>query len=970
MSDWQRVQSIFLAAADLPAAERSHVLDELCDGDVELRMDVETLLAADDDSAITIDSAIQGVASNFVDNPLLIGERVGVYRIVREIGRGGMGSVYLALRDDEEYTKEVALKVVKQGMNTAEVLRRFRDERQILANLDHPYIARLLDGGTTTKGIPFFAMEYVEGRPVDVFCRENSLDIKARCRLFLHILEAIAYAHRNLVVHGDLKPANIFVTPEGTPKLLDFGVAKLTGREPGAAEVSTKESRIFTPGYASPEQVRGETVTTSTDIYSLGAVLYELVSGHRAQPVDIGPPDHIEHAICNVEVMRPELVARGLPADLNDVILMALRKEPERRYQSATQFADDICHCLEDRPVIAREDSFGYRIRKFVVRNRLEVAMATVVTTALIAGLVISLAQTRRARAERATADSERQIALSERAEAEAARASEAKQQTLADEQRGLAELQRGLAENERDEAERAKALADQRLKDILQLADRTLFDVHDAIAPLPGSLPARRKIAETTLDYLKTMENNVGTNDEMREALTAAYFKVSLIQGNPHGASLQDSASAEQSLLKAQALLLPAYHRHPNDAGLMMRLIEVRSSLSDLIYRSGRTQEAIQIYVDLLPVAHRLSLIKSCIALNCETQESVMENSLAVELLPLDPPRSLEHADRSAELSRELVVRHPSDASLKQALAVVTAVVAAAYKNLGNLEKAGDFYRQSIEVREDLLRDDPGNSIIRRNILVACGNYATLLGIPWSQNLGRPDEARKYAAKSVAIARELVSADPNDATARRDLGMSLGRLGMIDPVPGETATSLAYLQEANSLMAPIVAANPKSADIAEQLGEIEGSQAHRLAELGRPTEAVQMFRKSMALLEPFADLPKSTVTTEYLSEEESLALLYASMGNVDEALSLANRAVAVEQKRTASSPPSETHAGQLAAAWSTLALTQSKAGLQDRAKQSGEKAMQLWGSIQNPGILTAFRRQMSDTRTLLAVAQ
>ena len=189
-------------------------------------------------------------------------------------------------------------------MNTEEVLRRFRDERQILANLDHPYIARLFDGGTTADGVPFFAMEYVEGRPVDVFCRENALDVKARCQLFLHILEAVAYAHRNLVVHGDLKPANIFVTPDGTPKLLDFGVAKLVGRDAGRRRrIAAPQPRVH-PGYASPEQVRGLTVTTSTDIYSLGAVLYELLSGKRIQPVDFDTPTRIEHAVCDVEISR------------------------------------------------------------------------------------------------------------------------------------------------------------------------------------------------------------------------------------------------------------------------------------------------------------------------------------------------------------------------------------------------------------------------------------------------------------------------------------------------------------------------------------------------------------------------------------------------------------------------------------------------------------------------------------------
>src|SRR5271154_4543571 len=356
MRDWERVQELFLMTADVAVEEQPRLLDLLCADDPELRAEVESLLASDCDSGTIIAEAVQSEASLLLDVEPLAGKRVGAYRIVREIGRGGMGAVYLATRDDEVYQKRVAIKVVKQGMDTADVLNRFRYERQILASLEHPYIARLFDGGSTDQGLPFFVMEYVEGQPVNLFCRGRTLNNRDRCELFLKILEAVAYAHRNLVVHRDLKPGNIFVTGEGTPKLLDFGVAKLiSGNGDGSHTVATL-MRPFTPEYASPEQVLGLAVTTSTDIYSLGAVFYELLTDRRAQPITTPTPAEIERAVCEMEAPRPSEIAPSVDEDLDNIVLMAMRKEPERRYISVDKFAEDIQRYLSGHPILARQD--------------------------------------------------------------------------------------------------------------------------------------------------------------------------------------------------------------------------------------------------------------------------------------------------------------------------------------------------------------------------------------------------------------------------------------------------------------------------------------------------------------------------------------------------------------------------------------------------------------------------------------
>ncbi|HEY4382819.1 MAG TPA: protein kinase [Acidobacteriaceae bacterium] len=959
MNDWQQVQQLFLEAVDLPLEERTRFLERCCANNPELLGDIESLLEADSDSGESIEMAVQSEGVSLLDNHVLIGERLGMYRIVREIGRGGMGSVYLALRDDQEYHKEVALKIVKRGMDTAEVLERFRYERQILANLDHPYIARLFDGGSTADAVPFFVMEYIEGKPVSVFCRENGLDLRARCELFIRILEAVAYAHRSLVVHRDLKPANILITAEGTPKLLDFGVAKLLSGDMDDRTL-TPNLRPFTPGYASPEQVRGLPITTSTDIYSLGAILYELLIGKPAQPIESNSPSEIERVVCDTEVPRPSLSLHGIPSDLDNIVLMATRKQPDRRYQSAVQFAEDIRRHLDGRPVIARQDSLGYRASKFILRNRLQAAAASVVATSLIAGLGISLVQTHRANAARANAEAERQIALQQTSRAEAAGRSELQQKMVADQQRLLASAQR-------DEAEQQRAIAEQRVKEILDLAGSALFDVHDAIAKLPGSLSARRTIVKTALQYLEGLEKQAGMDDSMRQVLCAAYYKIAMIQGDPQGASLQDFQSAETSLLKGESLLMPAYNRNPNDATLMMRLIETRASLAELRYRSGRRNEGIKTYLDLIPVAHRLSLSldKGC-HLECKTQEPALENSLTYEVMASDPEQALNHANRGITLEHTLLAQNPNEPVLIQGLGSLMAGGAGAYRMLGDLEKAGEYYRASIAAREELLRKDPSNNLVRRSLMINYGNYTTLLGNPWSPNLGRPAEARIYGAKCVALAREIAAADPNDVTARHDLGMSLNRLATIDPGPNGTAESLAQLEESSSLIEPIVKANPQSAEPADQLALDLEYEGHRLESLGRKADAEAAYLKSMAVIQSFMDARNSTVLSQYLATEQSLALFHAVNGDKTSALNLANHSLSAAESYSDQSPRTDIQTLNLAKAWSTLGVVQSKLGMAEEARQSAVKALQLWDEIKKPGLLLPFRQTVADTQALL----
>lgn len=403
---WERIQNIFEAALEQPAINREGYVLQACGGDEELLGEVRSLLAADESGH----SLLDGQASDVMPTPSEIsmeGELVGPYKVIRQIGSGGMGAVYLAERADGHFQQQVALKLIRRGMDSETILRRFQSERQILARLQHPNIARLLDGGLAADGRPWFTLEYIEGKPINEYCDRLRLSIDQRLRLFVTVCEAVQYAQENLVVHRDLKPSNILVTGNGEVKLLDFGIAKLVGteaEEPSAADMTRTGFRVMTPGYASPEQVRGELVTTATDVYSLGVVLFELLSGSSPYRLTSQSLPEVERVICTTAPQKPSTAAarpesreahaaenvsrargtqparlrRRLSGDLDNICLMALRKEPERRYRSAERLADDVRRHLQGRPVVARADSLSYRAGKFLRRNRLGVATATV----------------------------------------------------------------------------------------------------------------------------------------------------------------------------------------------------------------------------------------------------------------------------------------------------------------------------------------------------------------------------------------------------------------------------------------------------------------------------------------------------------------------------------------------------------------------------------------------------------------
>ncbi|MEZ4417095.1 MAG: serine/threonine-protein kinase [Gemmatimonadota bacterium] len=415
---WAQVEALFQEAADLPADQRASFLQERCP-DPELRREVESLLQAAGSQLTDAVASVKRASEDLIGSAAagVEGRRLGPYRVGREIGRGGMGVVYLGERDDGEFERQVAIKVLPGALFSDEAMARFRNERAILAGLDHPNIARLLDGGATAEGVPYVVMEYVEGLPLDTYVREKGLDLESRIWLFLSICAAVQYAHRNLVVHRDLKPGNILVTEDGVPKLLDFGIAKLLTPEDELAAARTA-TRIMTPAFASPEQLRGERIGTPSDVYSLGLILYGLLAGELPYAEEDSTPAELSRRIAEEDPRLPSTVASNarLAGDLDTIALTALRREPERRYGSVEALADDLRRYLTSQPIAARPPTWGYRSRKFVQRNRAGVAAAAAVVTLLVGFGVAMVVQNGRVSAQRDAA---------ERAERQAERASE-----------------------------------------------------------------------------------------------------------------------------------------------------------------------------------------------------------------------------------------------------------------------------------------------------------------------------------------------------------------------------------------------------------------------------------------------------------------------------------------------------------------------------------------------------------------
>jgi eukaryotic-like serine/threonine-protein kinase len=791
---WQRVREMLDHALKAAPEQRAGYLDDACAGDSELRAELESLLASYQRAGDTFleGRAIEAAgfdADDGIDGDVpLEGQRIGPYQVVEEIGHGGMGVVYRAVRADDQFRKEVAIKVVRGGLSDDLSNQRFKAERQILANLDHPNIARLLDGGAV-DGRPYVVMEYVQGVPMDEYCDARKLPVRARLELFRTVCSAVAYAHQRLVIHRDLKPGNILVGSDGQPKLLDFGIAKIVDPDQyNTGDPTVTMVRLMTPEYASPEQMRGEAITTATDVYSLGVVLYGLLSGRRPYRTTGRTPHEMARAVLEQEPERPsasidradqadgELVglARGtspeklrrrLGGDLDNIVLKALRKEPERRYVSVEQFSEDVHRHLAGLPVIARPDTFSYRSGKFVRRHKAAVVGATLAVLALVGGIGATMRQAAIARAERARAE--------------------------------------------------------QRFYDVRQLANSLLFEVHDAIENLPGSTPARKILVDRALHYLDKLAQEAKGDLSLQGELAAAYEKVGDVQGGYRTANLGDTAGFISSYRRALAIREAVYESDPSNSAAQRELLRTHGRLSDALLAAGDPAGSLEQLRQLLPLAERLAA--------ADPKNLADRRNLALAHLDYGWKSSgngnwqsgLEECRRAVSILEELASADPKDRRTQRSLAL-------AYGRVGELLSSNSrqqaeslaVHQKALSIDQSLLAEDPRNTDLRRleawEILRTGEETAALGDIGGAMRL-YDDALIKF--------RGLSKADPKNVQFHFDVASALARVGAGYLQAGEARSALKELQAS---LAELDGSNP-GAQNTDQL-ELTAMDQYRIA--------------------------------------------------------------------------------------------------------------------------------------------
>jgi serine/threonine protein kinase len=809
--EWQRVRPILESALELDPAHRTAYLDGAC-ADRSLRHEVESLIAVHEQAGTDFLSSapVPGfVAEDEARFRLPPGKRIGAYEILEEIAVGGMGAVYRAIRADGQYKQQVALKIVRSELGAEFTATRFKNERQILATLNHPNIARILDGGTTAEGMPYFVMDLVEGQRLDEYCDAQKLATNRRLGLFLQVCSAVQYAHQRLIIHRDIKPGNILVTAEGVPKLLDFGIAKILESNENTDQPKQTISliRLLTPEYASPEQVKGEPITTASDVYSLGVVLYELLTGCTPYNVPTHTPHEFSRAICETEPEKPstavrrnqigagagernptensalsakvregspEKLRKRLRGDLDTIVLMALRKEPQRRYASVEEFAQDIRRHLDNLPALARKDTTAYRASKFITRHKVGVAAAALVTVALLSATGVTLRQARIARAERARAE--------------------------------------------------------RRFNDVRKLANSLMFEVHDSIRDLPGATAARKLILQRAQEYLDSLAQESKSDPALLRELAAAYARLASVQGNALDANLGDTPKAVQNYRKAAELLEADVSLEPANREARLELAQTYMSLGFCLLHAGdrkgnkeTTQKA-------------LGILESLATSNPDDQKTQAElgeaySQVASNFRPDNDPR---HASNYYEMALSIYQRlaksDPTNQLYLTRLSFSHKRIAGNLIEQNQLPAALEHERAALEIDEAQLTLHPDSVRTRYNITFTYSDIGYILA-----KQGNFDAAVNYYRKTLGIRAALAAADPQDSKAKEGLANTHNYIGWVLRQKGDFAGALDSYKKGLALREMLSEKDPaneplrfKVALSQENIGDVYAAMAFR----------------------------------------------------------------------------------------------------------------------------------------------
>jgi len=776
---WQQVKNLLAQALEVLPSDRSAFLERMCAGDSALRSEIESLVEAGDRASL-----------GFLETPAMvdlagipaepraswIGRRIGPYQIVQKIGIGGMGEVYSAFRADDQYRKEVAIKLVRGGWDSQAVIGRFKNERQLLASLDHANIAHLLDGGTTEDGAPYFVMDLIEGRPITEYCDRHQLPPAGRLRLFLEVCSAVQYAHQRLIIHRDIKPGNILVTEEGIPKLLDFGIAKMVDANtvPASAEPTVTLFRALTPGYASPEQVNGEVITTASDVFSLGVVLYELLTGRNPYFRSDSTPQQVARAVCEEEPAKPstavrrraqadagrrreaaagpiaaEKLSKTLRGDLDNIILMALRKEPQRRYASVEQFATDIRRHLDNLPVIARKDTAKYRASKFFARHQAGVIAATLVVLTLLIALAVTLHEARIARMQRARAEA--------------------------------------------------------RFNDVRKLANSFMFDFDKAIENIPGTTHAREMLIKTALQYLDSLAQESRGDPSLQDELASAYQNVGDIQGALMQQNVGNTSGALESHRKALAIRQALVAADRKNRAARRKLGIAYAAIGTLLGQENDFAGALENDGKATAIYEALSADNTSDLGGIWDRAAIYMQTAFHLSLKGDFAAAVDKHRQAIAMFKTLAAARPNDQGVKLDLAHAYRLASFALRKTGDNKGALELIQEGIPISQRVVQDAPNNVRAKLDLAYGYLQFATI-----QESMGDIQGALESWLKAHEIGQAANKADPNDTRAKLLLGDSYAYVNLLQIKLGHSSKVTGLLKSLE-IRRQLLAANPNN---------------------------------------------------------------------------------------------------------------------------------------------------------------